>query len=189
MAKLRILTVFAYPWQDSNNIGNSFSNILGDNENYEIAHVYCSTGKPQTSVCRRFFQMTEFSVLKNLFNKKYPSGKEIFVTQDNIGSFPKKLSITDRMIFYCKRYRFTIFFWLRNLIWAFGNWKSTDLNKFVDSFAPDIIFYNIDYFIYTNNIALYVQKRTKAKMVGYFWDDVYSFKQFSLSPFFGLIDL
>lgn len=78
MSKIKILIVSDAPWNDSNSFGSSFSNIFGGNNKYEIANIYLKRGLPNTSVCNKFFQITEKNILKFILKKKKSSGKEIF---------------------------------------------------------------------------------------------------------------
>lgn len=59
MKKLKVLLVTSMPWRDDNNIGNSYSNIFGDLENVEFAHIYCRAGMPQNKIVKKYFQITE----------------------------------------------------------------------------------------------------------------------------------
>ena len=77
-----------------------------------------------------------------------------------------------------------ILFWIRDLIWAVGKWKTKALDTFIDDFNPDIIFAQLQDKKYLNSLIRYVQQYSGKKLVLYAWDDVYSLKQFSLSPLF-----
>ena len=78
MDQLKIIIISHTPWDENNSFGNSFSNIFGSKLDYDIANIYCGTGKPNTNICSRFFQITERDIVKNWFNPKHPSGKEVF---------------------------------------------------------------------------------------------------------------
>jgi hypothetical protein len=80
--------------------------------------------------------------------------------------------------------RWQIFFWIRDLVWATGKWRSKELDKFVKDFNPDLIILPIYYSSYLNNIGLYLKKLTGKPVVGYISDDCYTLKQFSLSPLY-----
>ena len=67
----------------------------------------------------------------------------------------------------------------RELVWKFGNWKTAELNAFLDSFKPDIILHSMEGYIHLNRIVEYAIKRTGAKAIGYIWDDNFTYKQSS----------
>lgn len=75
-------------------------------------------------------------------------------------------------------------FWGRELIWKLGRWKSPELNSFIDDFNPDLIFLSFSYQHYVNDIGLYVKRRTGRKMLAFVSDDLYTWKQYSLSPLY-----
>lgn len=176
---MKILVLSSTPWTNDNSFGNSFGNIFEGIENIEIANIYCKYGKPNTALVSRFFQITEKSLLKNLKNSKIPSGKEVFMdgtVQTDVVE-PKSANLA-------RKKRWIIMFWARDLIWKFSRWKSPELKKFIDDFKPDIIFQPIYYVNHMNRIANFIKKYTGVPMYGYVSDDVYTLKQFSLSPLY-----
>lgn len=179
---MRILILSNTPWAMNNSFGNSFSNIFGGMQNVEIANIYCRYGKPDNNVVERYFQITEKSLIWNLINKKNPSGKEIINEESTF-----TLSNTDENVFnYARKKRYQIYFWLRDIIWKVGRWKSRELAEFIQDFKPDIIFQPLYYSNYLNAIALYLKTLTNVPMVCYVSDDVYTMRQFSLSPLYWL---
>ncbi len=176
---MRILVLSSSPWTNDNSFGNSFSNIFEGIPDIEIANIYCKYGKPNTNLVSKFFQITEKSMLRNLKNPKMPSGQEIFFDE----STPTDV-VEPKSADLARKKRWIIMFWARDLIWKFGRWKSPELKKFIDDFKPDIIFQPVYYVSHMNRIANFIKKYTGVPMYGYVSDDVYTLKQFSLSPLF-----
>lgn len=176
---MKILILSSTPWTKDNSFGNSFSNIFEGLEDIEIANIYCKYGKPETDLVSKFFQITEKSMFRNLKNSKVPSGQEVFVEKiDNTDIIePKSADLA-------RKKRWTVMFWARDFIWQIGRWKSPQLKKFIDDFKPDIIFQPIYYVRHMNRIANFIKKYTDVPMYGYVSDDVYTLKQFSLSPLY-----
>lgn len=181
---LKILIVSNTPWDDSNSFGSSFSNIFGGNSNFHIANIYCQPGLPDTKVCNRFFQITEKGIIKSIFRKHKSSGQEVFQEDNNINKTVLLSKKENKIINKLKTIRWQLFFWIRDLIWATGKWKSKQLDDFITEFQPDLIFLPIYFSTYLNTIGLYVKEHSKVKMVGYISDDCYTLQQFSLSPLF-----
>ncbi len=169
------------PWREDNNIGNSYSNIFGDLENVEFAHIYCRSGMPQNKIVKKYFQITEQSLVKNLLDSKKLTGREIFLNEDKIEK-KHSSSVYDRM----RILRWQIFFLIRDLIWNVGRWKTKELDEFVEEFNPDIIFGTLTYMPNINKLMVYLSEKLKKPMIVYSWDDVYSLNQFSISPIFWL---
>ncbi len=176
---MKILVLSSTPWTNDNSFGNSFGNIFDGIEDIEIANIYCKYGKPNTKLVSRFFQITEKSMLRNFKNPKVPSGQEVFMDE----SVPTDV-VEPKSANLARKKRWIIMFWARDLIWKFGRWKSPELKKFIDDFKPDIIFQPIYYVSHMNRIANFIKKYTGVPMYGYVSDDVYTLKQFSLSPFY-----
>jgi len=181
---IKILIISNTPWDENNSFGSSFSNIFGGNLNYEIANIYCQPGLPDTKVCQHFFQITEKGIINSLLGKQKYSGKQVFPLEKGnsagIVFSNKEVKYVNKL----KLIRWQIFFWMRDLIWSTGEWKSEPLDDFITDFKPDLLFLPIYYSTYLNNIGLYAQKKAKVKMVGYISDDCYTLKHFSVSPLF-----
>lgn len=179
---MKILVLSSTPWSDDNSFGNTFSNIFEGIEDVEIANIACRPGKPTCYLVKRYYQITEKSLIKNLLDKSFPSGVEIEINSDKKvdSSFSQNLKIRE----FGSKKRWQILFWMRNLIWAFGRWKSQALIDFIDDFNPDIIFQPVYCSTYLNDIVNFIKKYTNVPMVGYVSDDCYTLKQFSLSPFY-----
>ncbi len=177
---MKVLVVTNVLWRNDNGVGNSYSNIFAGMDNVEIANICCQEGISQNNVSKKCFQISESSLIANLRNKNVPSG-HVEVQSDSGNSSSVQGSGLFTII---KRSRLQIFFWIRNLIWKVGKWKSNELNQFIDDFCPDLIFAQVQDCMYLNDLIVYIQEYTKKPLILYAWDDVYSMKQFSLSPLF-----
>lgn len=178
---MKILVLSSTPWSKENSFGNSFSNIFEGIEDIEVANIACRPGRPTSYLVKRYFQITEKSLLKNLKNKKFPSGTELSVEKETPDSAYTQ-NIKARA--FGQKNRWQILFWARDMIWKLGRWKSPELISFVDSFKPDLIFQPVYYSSYMNDIAQFLKKHTGKPMIGYISDDCYTLKQFSLSPLY-----
>ncbi len=181
---MRIIIVSNSPWRSDNSFGNSFSNIFDGIENIEIANIYCKYGQPQNNCVSRCFQITEKSLIKNLI-KGSPSGKEVFKDEFNKEVLTE---LNDGVETFKKfsKHRNQLVKWARAIIWKTGKWKSPELTKFVDDFKPDLVFIPVYYSHYIHDINKFILKRFNIHALGYVSDDVYTMKQFSLSPFYWL---
>ncbi len=166
---MRVLVMSISPWRGDNSVGNTLSNIFGGmEEKIEFGNIYLKSGKPDNTVCKRYFQITEKSLLKGILKHK-TSGAEIkaeknadVLTQDEQRTFD-----------FARKKRWTILFLIRELIWKIGVWKTAELDKFLEDFNPDVIFLLLNETIYSNKLADYVCQKLNKPMVIYTWDDVY----------------
>ena len=70
----------------------------------------------------------------------------------------------------------------REFIWLFGKWKTKELNKFLDEFDADVLFFPIYSTVYMNRLQNYIRKHTNKPTVLYVSDDNYSYKSISKTP-------
>jgi len=177
---MRILVVSCSPWRKDNNIGNTYTNIFSGIDNIEIAHICCGGGRPDTDFVKYHLHISEINILKNLINPKYKCCHRFPYSKEELKNPVGRSKVYDFM----RTHRFKLFFLLRDLIWIFKNWICDDLKNFVDDFKPDIIFAQFLDRDYLNEMLLFLKDYTKVPLIVYAWDDVYTLKQFSLSPIF-----
>lgn len=178
---MKILIVSNSPWRNDNSFGNSFSNIFEGIQDLEIANVYCKYGFPENNVASHFFQITEKSIISNLL-KGTPSGKKIDAEKNKMQESDDGETSFNKI----KRYKNLAMYWARAAIWKTGRWKSQELIEFLDDFKPDLLFIPIYHSYYLHDINRFVLERYGIPAVGYVSDDVYTLKQFSLSPLYWL---
>ena len=109
-----------------------------------------------------------------------PAGRTVTVREEK--QKPGQNLTDSAMMKLVKRTRWTVFFWIQDLVWKMGRWKSPELKAFVEEYDPDIIFTVLSNSVFLNNLILHVHSLSKAKLVLYAWDNNYSLKQFMLSP-------
>jgi len=178
---LKVLILSSTPWDDNNSFGNSYSNLFEDIDGIEIANIYCRSGKPNNNIVKKYYQMTEKTLISNLKNKNVPSGKEISIDLSSASSLSDKEQKTFDSV---RKRRMQIFLWARELIWKIGRWKSAELKEFIDDFNPDLIFQPIYFSSHLCDISLFIKKHTGKPMIGYVSDDCYTLRQFNLSPLY-----
>lgn len=177
---MRILVVSCSPWRNDNNIGNTYTNIFKGIDNIELAHICCGGGRPDTDFVRYHLHISEKNILKNLINPKYKCCHTFPMSRKD----EKRSHSISKIYDFMRTHRLQVFFLLRDLIWIFKNWICDDLKNFVDEFKPDLIFAQFLDRSYLNEMLIFLKEYTKVPLVVYAWDDVYTLKQFSLSPIF-----
>lgn len=180
---MKILVVSSEVWRDDTNGGNVLSNLFKGID-AEFAQIYCSPGVPHNSVCKKYYQMTDFMIIRNVLNKK-EIGKTIIYND-----FPKNVSSketekeTKSFYKFFRRFNFQMFHIAKEVLWGISKWKNKNLKKFVEEFNPDIIFAPC----YGSHTLLsmdrYIAKLTNKPMISYISDDHYSLKHFRFSPLY-----
>ena len=177
---MNILVITDVLWRTDNGVGNSYSNLFNGMDNVKFANICCQEGDSENDISTACFQISESLLLRNLKNKKNLP----FKIEEKIIKSDKPIKQDKGILRFMKRSRLQVFFWMRNLIWKIGNWKTEGLKKFIDDFKPDVIFAQLQDKIYLNNLIRFVKDYTSKPLFVYAWDDVYSLKQFSFSPLF-----
>ncbi len=179
--KLKILIITYLPWRGDNSIGNSYSNIFhGCEDKYEFAQIYIRDGMPQNNIVHKYYHISEMKLLKRLVGKREPVGKA-FDIEDSRNMPKDTFSSTYNK---ARILRWEIFFMIRELIGLSRSWKTEDFDAFLDSFKPDIVFGTLSTVPMINRIMWYVKDRYNIPLITYPWDDYYSLKHVSFSPFF-----
>lgn len=184
----KILIVSDATWADDNNIGNTFSNLFKDWPKNNIGMIYTRSDMHNTSVCDTFFQISEIRLIKRFFSSHIKTGNKIDIVDLENSDIKKKLKKDEEagkiLYRFFLKHRWNIFLTGRELLWKIGDWKTKELDEFIDEFNPDIVLSLACPGMYMNRLQQYIIKRSKAKSIIYFVDDVYSNKRFNLSPIF-----
>ena len=174
---MKILVVSYLPWNDDISVGNTLSNIFrGMDNQIEFANIYFRDDPPNNQLVKRYYHISESLLAKRILTRKY-TGKEI--TLQSIKK--KQLSNSYNKVMSL---RWELFLLLQDLIGILGNWKSSQLDSFVENFAPDIVFGPLGRMPVSNNLMTYISKKFNVPLITYPWDDHYSLKKLSFSPFF-----
>lgn len=174
---MRILIVSYLPWNNDISVGNTLSNIFKNmDEQLEFANIYFRDDSPNNQLVKRYFHISEGLLAKRIITRK-STGKEITSQQ-----FEKKQLSSGYN--KARSLRWELFLLLQDLIGILGRWKSSQLDSFIESFKPDIIFGPLGRMPVSNNLMTYISKKYNVPLVTYPWDDHYSLKKLSLSPFF-----
>lgn len=178
--KIKVLVITYLPWRNDTSVGNSYSNIFdGMDDKFEFAHIYFRDGMPENNLVHRYFHISEKGLMKSIFSRR-PVGKAFML--DN--------PMTTKKVTFSKYYnrmrqlRWEIFLYARDLVGLLGKWKTRELHAFVDDFNPDLIFGTLGYVPVINRIMIYLKHYLSVPLITYPWDDYYSLKRVSFSPFF-----
>lgn len=178
---LKILVVTYQPWRDDLSVGNTLSNIFNGMESkIEIANLYIRDDKPSNHIVKRFFHVSESSMAKNFLRFKHKDvGEEVISVSD--AEIKESFS---RSYNKARQLRWDIFLYAQDLLGAFSKWQSKALDRFFKDFNPDLIFGPLGRVPITNRIMSTLSNKYKIPLVAYPWDDHFSLKKISFSPFF-----
>ncbi len=173
--KVLILTVDCWNTKIGANTATTYSTLFNGMEDYELSNIYIREELPDDPCCTRYFQISERRIIKNLLKKSIKTGKEV----EALDSVDNTDDVVRQKEFYSKQRK--SFYYakkiVRELIWFFGNWKTKELDAFLDDVKPDVVIFAMEGYIHFSRICRYAITRTGAKGIGYFWDDNFTYKQ------------
>lgn len=171
----RILVFTVSAWNSK--IGaNTWASLLEGYDSAKIANICIRDEIPDSSICSRYFTISENKILKSIFRPWIKTGREVIAgatsqdTSDDLEKHNRRYSAMRKK----RRYSMLI---ARELVWKFGKWRTKELDAFLKEFKPDIIFHSMEGYIHLNRVVEYAIRCTGAKAIGYIWDDNFTYKQ------------
>ena len=172
-AKILVITV---PSWNSKVGSNSWATLLSEYPPENLASIYIRDEIPDSQVCSRYFNISENRIIKSVFSRKTKTGKEV-ASQPLCDRVDDDLRAHNERYSKMKKRRRYSMLLAREMVWKLGRWRTPELDTFLDNFKPDVILHSMEGYIHLNRIAEYAAKRTGARLVGYIWDDNFTYKQ------------
>lgn len=170
---MNILVVSSMSWDDTNSIGNTFSNWFGGLEwkNDEISHLYLRKQFPGNKVCREYYHFSVFE-LADIRKKKSEVGAEFegdfsSAEGEETGNQEKKLISK----FHENPSEFVYF--VIDEFYRQQKWKNDKLEQFIHKVHPDIVFMCVTDASFLSPFVDYLRSISNAAIVSYLPDDVY----------------
>ena len=155
---------------------DTFSSLMEGYDTDKIANLYIRDGMPDSNVCNNYFCISENAVIKSILKRNIVTGKRVFTPNAIQEENTENESIAVRYKGTSAKRNYLMIF-AREFLWKLGKWKSKELDKFLEDFSPDTVFFAMEGYTHFNRINRYILKKTGAKGVGYFWDDNFTYKQ------------
>jgi glycosyltransferase involved in cell wall biosynthesis len=183
--KPKILVISRDSWNDTNNSGNTLSNLFQNWETDRIANLYCRDEIPNNKICSNYFKISESLLVKKLLRKVTVAGMKV-QKQDatSVTSEIKDERNEKKLYDFFRKNRFHVFLWGRELLWKMVNWKSKELKDFIKDFNPDVIYSPSYDSFYMHDILKFVQKESDVPVVFFHCDDLVTYRQHSWSPLY-----
>lgn len=182
MMKILVNTVDAWSRKTGS---DTMSSLLSGFDSENVASINIRARKSDSKAAGRYFHILEGRVIRSIFHPSLITG-EAYLPQDN-GENDAELQQESRR--YGGRHLFSRYFYvlIREILWKWGHWKSRQLDAFIEDFGPEVFFFPIESYIHFNRLNLYIIKKFKPKRVlGYMWDDNFTFRQDPRSPLYRL---
>lgn len=177
----KVLVVSTNAWRDNTGINTLIEFFKCWNPDC-IAQIYTKSTLPQTTVCNKFFSISENAVMRSLINRNITTGRVVY--NENVNSITDNPSAEEEQKIYSSykgKVRELLSF-CREIVWRFGKWKTAELDRFIDEFEADVLFIPIYPTIYMGRIQKYIISRTQKPVVSYLADDNYTYKSVHKGP-------
>ena len=177
----KILVISTNAWRDNTGI-NTLIQFFQCWDNDRIAQIYAKSALPKTSVCNRFFRISENAVMKSVFNRKIRTGSEVCNETVTLPADQQAVAEENKLYAHGGKKASLILSICREFVWLIGKWKSKELDQFVEDFDADVLYVPIYPTIYMGRLQKYIIKKTKKPVVSYLADDNYTYRSVSKNP-------
>ena len=171
------ILVCSVPCWNKKSGSDTMSTLLTGYPKDKLANLYIREDFPDSDVCEKYFRISENAVIKSILKPGIKTGKQIYLTKATTDDNTKNAEITNQRYQKHSGLKRHLLLCVRETLWFLGKWKSPELEKFIDDFKPDVVFFAMEGYIHFNRINRYILKKTGAKGIGYFWDDNFTYKQ------------
>lgn len=174
--KPRVLVTTVGPWSSTDG-SDTMSSLMSEYGAENVASIYIRAAKSDSRSASRYFQIFEGRVMRSIFRGNIHTGEE-FKPQDVVITESSNDQATEKARYsFFGKHRWGIFLFAREFIWKLGKWKSSELDAFLDDFKPEVLICPIESYIHFNTLNQYIIKRCSPKVIGFLWDDNFTYKQ------------
>lgn len=172
-----VLIVTRNVWDDKAGTSSTDTNLFGNYNPNALSQIYIESKKPQTKHCYNFFQISEYALIKRIWNKNVITGNFINLLNNNSVKASAEFENKEQMIMNHVRSNRSLFYsFAREILWLFNGWKSHEFKNYLDNNKVDVVFIYGSPLILMNRLQFYVLSRLKKPTAYYFMDDIYTYK-------------
>lgn len=151
------------------------SELFRDYPKDKLACLYIRSNRSDSASCNHYFHILEGRVMSSITKRNVVTGEEYWLD----GKYDNSLELDEEKARYEKYRRKRNWFYLfaREFVWKLGRWKSKELDAFLDDFNPDVLVCPIESYIHFNRVNEYIIKKKQLRVIGFLWDDNFTYKQ------------
>ena len=172
---MRVLIISHNVIDTTGNMGKTIREYFKMFDCEQICQLYFKTEKPtDSSVCKRYFQITDKEVLKSVFTHKSPGHRYSLRTYDIKEN-------SDLMNLSKKIRRSPAKYIARNVAWKLSGWFSDELKKWLADMNPEIIFFMAGDYSFSYEVSYQIAKYLNIPLVIACVDDYYLYNNLQRS--------
>ncbi len=166
----RILILSVSAWSSKTG-ADTWPTLVEGHDPQHVASLSLRDDAPDSPAADHYFRISETLVLRSILKRSTKTGARVersSVPAKTLGAHEKR---------YTSMKRNLVSLLGREAVWLLGRWKTPELRGFIEDFRPDVILYAMDGYIHLNRLCRYAKKLSKAKSIGFFVDDNFTYKQ------------
>lgn len=121
--------------------GKTISSLFSNWKRESIAQIYFKDGESlDFSVTETFFQLTDFDILKRIYTKS-ADGRRVKFKKTSKKTNVQNKKPSYKILSLLRRKKWPISMIFRDIVWRISNYRTPQVCEFIDTFKPDIIFF------------------------------------------------
>lgn len=166
---MRVLIISNNCFSESQNMGKTLSSIFCAFDTSEVCQLYFYSSIPDTSVCRDFFRISDYDLIKSkLFGK---IGQVVDTNIDTTNRLYATDQIQKAYSFFDRSKQWVSF--ARTLLWDIAHWNTPILDQWIRSMNPDCIFFASGDTAFSYKIVWIISQKYKLPIISYICDEFY----------------
>jgi len=175
----KVLVVSHNAFSPTGNMGKTLSDMLSCVDGENLAQLFFHNDKPHIDCkCKRYYRITDVNMVKSVFSRK--GGYRIYTACDieqadnsKTGGKTETPNNLTHKIYQFSRRRTPFIYTARNLLWNIGVWDTKQLDNWISSFSPDVIFFACGDYAFAYKIVYKIAKKYNIPVVPWCCDDFY----------------
>lgn len=184
--KINVLVITKSSWSDTNALGNTLSNFFSNWNRFSFNNIYFQEEIADNRVCDNYLQFSEGQLVRKItkneeFGLEYSKyQKEVLLRNPN---YNNRLKNNKKIRNIAKKANNKLLYLLREGLWFAGLINKKKIDRFITYSNPDIVFAFAADPIYVQRVIRYVTAKSNAKLILFFADDVFSYKELKISSY------
>lgn len=172
----KVLIVSGAPLDETKGLSSTLVNFFEHYDPDRLAQVYFGSGLPNTTLCTKFFQISEMAQLKKLLLWNTTVGRVVSACDIEGPLDYNDIKTEQKIGDFVRSHRSVFFYYAREILWSMGFWKNKRLNAFIKDFKPDVIWFESYPLPFMHKLCMHIAKVAKTPSVIFLQDDVFTYK-------------
>ncbi len=169
----KVLVISHNVFSNTNNMGKTLAEMFSFMPKGHLAQLYFHSEVPTLDLCDQYFRITDQDAMKGIIFR----GRQGRILKKQKISPQSRSVRTDSgviaKVYQYGRKRTPLIYWARDAMWRLSGWRSDQLERWIRSYSPDVIFFASGDYTFSYRIALDISYRYDIPIVLYCCDDYY----------------